>query len=53
MDIAKALSLPARSKKRKELLEELRNLGNFKNNKNVLKKGEGALKVKRRAFKNR
>ncbi|KAK9959586.1 hypothetical protein ABG768_009700, partial [Culter alburnus] len=52
MDIAKALSLPARSKKRKELLEELRNLGNFKNNKNVLTKGEGALKVKRRAFKN-
>ena len=52
MDIAKALSLPAKSKIRKQLLEKLRNRGNFNHNNNVLKKGEGTLKVKRRAFKN-
>lgn len=52
MDKAKALSLPAKSKKKKQLLEKLRNRGNFNHNNNVLKKGEGTLKVKRRAFKN-
>jgi len=52
MEIAEALSLPAKSKKRKQLLEKLRNRGNFNHNNKVLKKGEGALKVKRRAFKN-
>ncbi|XP_016118944.1 uncharacterized protein [Sinocyclocheilus grahami] len=51
MEVAQALSLPVGSKKRKQLLENLRNRGNFKHNNNVLKKGEGTLKVKRRAVK--
>ncbi|KAG1927848.1 hypothetical protein F2P79_023962 [Pimephales promelas] len=41
MEIAEALSLPAKSKKRKQLLEKLRNRGNFNHNNKVLKKGEG------------
>ncbi|XP_051949039.1 uncharacterized protein LOC127620015 isoform X3 [Xyrauchen texanus] len=48
-EIAEALSLPVRSRQRKQLLEMLRNRGNFNHNNNVLKKGEGSLKVKRRA----
>ncbi|XP_057183197.1 uncharacterized protein LOC130549867 isoform X3 [Triplophysa rosa] len=48
-DIAKALSLPAGSKTRKELLEKLRNRGNFMHNNEVLKSGSGSLKVKRKA----
>ena len=51
-DIAYALSLPARSATRKKLLENLRNRGNFKYNRDVLKKGSAQLKVKRRAKKN-
>lgn len=47
-DIAKALSLPVGSRSRKELLEKLRNKGNFIHNNEVLKKGSGSLKVKRR-----
>nr|XP_017211328.1 uncharacterized protein LOC100149643 isoform X3 [Danio rerio] len=50
-EIARALSLPAHSKKRKELLQMLRNKGNFMHNNDVLKKGSGALKVKRRSVK--
>ncbi|XP_056310413.1 uncharacterized protein LOC130221897 [Danio aesculapii] len=50
-EIARALSLPAHSKKRKELLQMLRNKGNFMHNNDVLKKGSGALKVKRRSLK--
>ncbi|XP_059907777.1 uncharacterized protein LOC132457539 isoform X2 [Gadus macrocephalus] len=50
-DIAYALSLPARSATRKKLLENLRNRGNFEYNRDVLKKGSGQLKVKRRAKK--
>ncbi|KAI7806122.1 hypothetical protein IRJ41_000533 [Triplophysa rosa] len=49
MEIAKALSLPARSKKRKQLLKVLRNRGNFNHNSCVFRNGEGAIKVKRRA----
>lgn len=48
-DIAKALSFPAGSRSRKELLEKLRNRGNFMHNNEVLKKGCGSLKVKRKA----
>lgn len=48
-DIAKALSLPVMSKTRKELLEKLRNRGNFMHNNEVLKNGSGSLKVKRKA----
>lgn len=47
-DIAKALSLPVRSKTRKEYLEKLRNRGNFMHNNEVLKNRSGSLKVKRR-----
>lgn len=50
-DIAKAISLPAKSKERLYLLEHLRNRGNFKHNAEVLKKGRGLLKVRRRATK--
>ena len=48
-DVAYALSLPARSATRKKLLENLRNRGYFEYNRDVLKKGSGHLKVKRRA----
>ncbi|XP_013855169.1 uncharacterized protein LOC106510978 [Austrofundulus limnaeus] len=48
-DIAKALSFPSGSKQRKDLLEQLRNRGNFLYNNDVLKKGRGSLKVKRAA----
>ncbi|XP_070401383.1 uncharacterized protein [Nothobranchius furzeri] len=48
-DIAKALSFPSGSKKRKELLEKLRNRGNFMYNSEILTKGKGSLKVKRSA----
>ncbi|KAL7387003.1 hypothetical protein ABVT39_016899 [Epinephelus coioides] len=50
-DIAYALSLPAGSATRKKLLENLRNRGNFEYNRDVLKKGSGQLKVKRKAKK--
>ncbi|XP_032365342.1 uncharacterized protein LOC116680314 isoform X3 [Etheostoma spectabile] len=50
-DVAYALSLPASSTTRKKLLENLRNRGNFEYNRDVLKKGSGQLKVKRRAKK--
>ncbi|XP_049333749.1 uncharacterized protein LOC111190366 [Astyanax mexicanus] len=50
VEIARALSLPTNSKERKHLLEALRNKGNFSHNNDVLRKGEGSLKVKRRAF---
>ncbi|KAI2644605.1 Catalase-2 [Labeo rohita] len=50
-EIAQALSFPAHSKKRKELLQALRNKGNFMHNNNVLKKGTGVLKVKRCSVK--
>ena len=48
-DIAQALSLPAGSRIRKELLDKLRNRGNFMHNNEVLEKGSGSLKVERRA----
>ena len=48
-DVAYALSLPARSATREKLIENLRNRGNFEYNRDVLKKGSGHLKVKRRA----
>ncbi|XDV25571.1 hypothetical protein PO909_029471 [Leuciscus waleckii] len=51
VEIAEALSFPAHSKKRKELLQALRNKGNFLHNNNVLKKGTGELKVKRCSIK--
>ncbi|TRY84805.1 hypothetical protein DNTS_008981, partial [Danionella cerebrum] len=47
-EIAKALSLPVGSKTRKELLEKLRNKGNFMHNIKVQKNGSGSLKVKRK-----
>lgn len=47
-DIAKALSLPARSSQRRIMLENLRNKGNFIHNQQVISKGSGTLKVKRR-----
>lgn len=50
-DIAYALSLPAGSATRKKLLDNLRNRGNFEYNRDVLQKGRGQLKVKRRAKK--
>lgn len=50
-DIAHALSLPTGSKSRKKILEDLRNRGNFEHNKDVLNKGSGQLKVKRRSKK--
>ncbi|MEQ2241604.1 hypothetical protein ILYODFUR_026990, partial [Ilyodon furcidens] len=46
-DIARALSFSPVSKKRKELLEQLRNRGNFMYNNEILRKGRGSLKVKR------
>lgn len=48
LDIAQALGLPLASKERKELLEKLRNKGNFIHNNEVLETGSGSLKVKRR-----
>ncbi|XP_073701715.1 uncharacterized protein [Garra rufa] len=50
-EIAQALSFPAHSRKRKELLQALRNKGNFMHNNDVLKKGTGVLKVKRFSVK--
>lgn len=50
-EIARALSFPAHSKKKKELLQALRNKGNFMHNNDVLKKGTGVLKVKRCSIK--
>ncbi|XP_039616182.1 uncharacterized protein LOC120533395 isoform X1 [Polypterus senegalus] len=47
-DIAKALSLPKKSKQRKRLLERLRNKGNFLHNSEVLRSGNGELKLKRK-----
>ncbi|XP_051929371.1 uncharacterized protein LOC127605660 [Hippocampus zosterae] len=42
-DVAFAFSFPSGSKKRKVLLEQLRNKGDFKHNSTVLKKGQGEL----------
>ncbi|KAM4598570.1 uncharacterized protein ACJ7VT_022035 [Polymixia lowei] len=47
-EIAQVLSLKPASNKRKELLEQLRNRGNFIHNSKVLAEGTGSLKVKRR-----
>ncbi|XP_072566873.1 uncharacterized protein [Paramormyrops kingsleyae] len=47
-EIAEALSFPKHSKDRKRLLETLRNRGNYQHNSDVLKSGEGSLKVKRK-----
>ncbi|CAL8257366.1 unnamed protein product [Arctogadus glacialis] len=46
-DVAKALSLAPSSCERKNILEKLRNLGNFSHNTEVKATGSGALKVKR------
>ncbi|MEQ2312774.1 hypothetical protein AMECASPLE_034695 [Ameca splendens] len=48
-DIARALSFSPLSKKRKELLEQLGNRGNFMYNNEIMRKGRGSLKVKRAA----
>ncbi|XP_049342001.1 uncharacterized protein LOC111192707 isoform X1 [Astyanax mexicanus] len=48
VEVAKALSFPKHSKERKTLLEKIRNKGNYQHNSNVLQKGSGSLKVKRR-----
>ncbi|CAB1345119.1 unnamed protein product [Coregonus sp. 'balchen'] len=47
-EIAYALSLDIASRQRKVLLEKLRNKGNFQHNTNVVNKGSGCLKVKRK-----
>lgn len=47
-DIAKALSFPVRSLRRRMMLENLRNRGNFFHNQQVISKGSGTLKVRRR-----
>ncbi|KAJ8379773.1 hypothetical protein SKAU_G00005510 [Synaphobranchus kaupii] len=47
-EIAQVLSLKPASNKRKQLLEQLRNRGNFIHNNKVLAAGTGSLKVKRR-----
>ncbi|XP_048830876.1 uncharacterized protein LOC125725220 isoform X8 [Brienomyrus brachyistius] len=51
VEVAEALSFPKRSKERKRLLEKIRNKGNYRHNSNVLEKGNGLLKVKRRPNK--
>lgn len=47
-EIAYVLSLDIASRQRKVLLEKLRNKGNFQHNTNVVNKGSGCLKVKRK-----
>ncbi|XP_053083172.1 uncharacterized protein LOC117596717 isoform X1 [Pangasianodon hypophthalmus] len=47
-EVAKALSMPKNSKERKVLLQNLRNKGNYQHNSDVVQKGTGMLKVKRR-----
>lgn len=47
-DIAKALSLPVRSLRRRMVLENLRNRGNFIHNQQIISKGSGTLRVRRR-----
>ncbi|XP_076829569.1 uncharacterized protein LOC143485412 isoform X2 [Brachyhypopomus gauderio] len=48
VEVAEALSFPKHSKERKRLLEKIRNKGNYQHNSNVLQKGSGLLKLKRR-----
>ncbi|XP_069033055.1 uncharacterized protein [Embiotoca jacksoni] len=47
-EIAEALALPAKSQRRKRLLEKLRNRGNCKHNEEVLRNSCRKLKLKRR-----
>ncbi|XP_062291642.1 uncharacterized protein LOC133996101 isoform X2 [Scomber scombrus] len=47
-EIAEAFSLPKNSKERKQLLDDLRNRGNYKHNQGVLRDNSGELKLRRR-----
>lgn len=47
-DIAQVIELPANSKERKSLLEDLRNRGNYKHNQQVLRTNKGVLKPRKR-----
>ncbi|XP_068431806.1 uncharacterized protein [Clinocottus analis] len=47
-EIAEAAALPKTSKKRKTIMSELRNRGNYQHNQEVLSNNSGELKVKRR-----
>ncbi|KAL6472038.1 hypothetical protein MHYP_G00206880 [Metynnis hypsauchen] len=48
IEVSEALSFPKYSKERKRLLEKIRNKGNYQHNSEVLQKGIGLLKLKRR-----
>lgn len=47
LEVVQAFSFPVHSKERKEMLQKLRNKGNFQHNIDVLQCGEGDLKIKR------
>ncbi|XP_063067616.1 uncharacterized protein LOC134459242 [Engraulis encrasicolus] len=47
LEVAKALSFPKRSRKRKVLLEELRNKGNYQHNVSVIQNGVGEIVTSR------
>lgn len=47
VDVARALALPVHSKERKQLLDNLRNKGNYEHNVDVLSSGKGLLKLRR------
>lgn len=47
VDVARALALPKCSKERKQMLDKLRNKGNYEHNAGVLSSGTGLLKLRR------
>ncbi|KAG1946088.1 hypothetical protein F2P79_013653 [Pimephales promelas] len=48
MDVARVLALPKCSKERKQMLDKLRNKGNYEHNARVLESGTGSLKLRRK-----
>ncbi|XP_073716136.1 uncharacterized protein [Misgurnus anguillicaudatus] len=50
-EVARALALPKHSKERKQLLDKLRNQGNYEHNTDVLTSGTGLLKIRRKPKK--
>ncbi|XP_056129347.1 uncharacterized protein LOC130106989 [Lampris incognitus] len=51
-EVAHAFSFPVGSKQRKELLEELRNMGDYQHNMKVLKEGRGQIVTRKRPCNN-